>query len=177
MINISKIRKFPTYAETRKFVYNNENDTDKYFVYKLTKKEIGDYLNIWFVGSNIICKKTSVKFGIVKGDIIRDELWTVKKVDTETASHLYNKKYNTISLNFYLPTGGFKNSEKLYTFSAIIHSVDDSSYTAFFHNHTIENINILREKLISFINEYVVLNGDVFIKKCEELGCDEIGYD
>lgn len=177
MINISKIRKFPTYAETKRILVKCDNDTDKYFIYNLTRKKLGDYLNVWFVGSNLICKKTNNKFGIIKGDIIRDELWTVKKVDNDTASHLYQRKYNPISLNVYLPTGGFKTHEKLYDFIATIHSIDDSSYSAIFHGYSLKQIDLLRNKLICFIDGYNVLNGDMFIKKCQELGCVETHFD
>lgn len=176
MINISKNRKFPTYAETKRFFVKKDcqNETDEYIIYKLTKKKLGDYLNVWFIGSNLFCKKSIEKFDIVKGDLMRDELWTVKKVDKETSSRLYNKIYNPISLNIHMVVS---NQKKIYILSAKIHSVDDSSYTAFFRDKTIDEMFVLRNTLMQYLDIKTTLNGDMFIKKCQELGCDEIGYD
>jgi hypothetical protein len=175
MINISKNRKFPTYSETRKFINAKmQNETDEYFIYKLTKNKIGDYLNVWFVGSNLFCKKDIKKFNIEKNDLMRDELWTVKKVDKQTSANLYNEKYNPISLNIYLL---ILNNKKCYFLCAKIHSVDDSSFTAFFRYKTIDELFILRNILIQYLDIKTPLNGIKFIEKCQELGCDDVDYD
>ena len=68
---MSKVRKFPTYGETRDERSGKYSDrTDFYYIYELNKDEIGKYLNTWFKGSHTE----------YKGYVTNDEVWTVKEV-------------------------------------------------------------------------------------------------
>ena len=118
--NLSKNRKWPSRT------YSNGDCSDLYFTYHLPKSELGKYLNTWFVG--VVAKSKDGK------QTYRDEMVTLKKVDNETANHLYQKKYNPVTITILAPTGAMKNwkkndkGEDCYRMKAQIHSVDDSSY-------------------------------------------------
>lgn len=87
LINLSKIRKWPTNEENNRN-YKGDKSSDMYFTYELPKKDIGKYLNTWFEGEYHVAKN---------GVGIRDERITLIKVDEETSSRLYN-----IDINHYL---------------------------------------------------------------------------
>lgn len=173
MNNISKKRKFPTYKETEKDVSKDYLDNvDMFFIYKISKKDIGKYLNTWFIGDQHHNSKT--------GDIYSDEIITVKKVDKETSYCLYDKIYNPVSIDIMCPSGAKfiinEKGEKLYNMKAMIHSIDDSSFGAWFNNKPLEELKEIREKLMNWVNSYKVINGKKWIEYCKELGTDAIDY-
>lgn len=166
--NLSKIRKW-------KGADNYESGySDLYFTYDLSKKELGKYLNTWFVGK--IIKSTDNK------RIYRDEMITLKKVDEETV--MYGKEINPITLNIMCPTGArFKQDENgndLYEMKAQIHSIDDSSYGIWWYNDSslpYEELKNIREKIMLWINRQKEVNGEEFLNFCVSLGADEESKD
>lgn len=167
MINISK-KRFP-FIVLGKRKNDKYERTDEYFVYDLNRKELGNWLNIWFQGTNAYDDK---------GNIFREELWAVKKVDEITSRHLYNRRYNPISLNTFCLTGGKftqKNSENeiLYNFKAQIHSIDDSSYGMWWNNVSLKQIAILKRKLMLQLEPIKEVNGDKWFDYGKELGADD----
>lgn len=145
---------------------------DKYFIYDLNKNELGKYLNIWFEGD---------KLG--DGDkVYCDEMITVKKVDDETASRLYHKRYNPVSIRISCPVGAkFVKDEEgndLYNMKATIHSIDDSSYGISWKQFPIEVLKQIRLNLMRWLNGKSVrfgteLNGEEFFEICISMGADE----
>jgi hypothetical protein len=171
--NLSKTRKFPTYGEThdKKDCKGIEEDTNKYFVYDLSKENIGKYLNTWFKGTHHTDKSGKI--------IHRSELWTVKQVDKDSMLHLYNRKYNPISLIIMCPVGGDKSKEygKLYNMKSQIHSIDDSSYGIWWNNLELSILYNVQKALIKFINTKPDINGDEFINYCLTLYADKDSVD
>jgi hypothetical protein len=167
MVNICKNKNWPTLDKKKHWCHS-----DMYFTYDLRNKEIGDYLNIWFNGANF-----------KNGDIVlRDEMITLKKVDGETASHLYHKKYNPVSI-FILPFTTKKTTEEpMYNMKAMIHSIDDSSFGIWWSNYygtenTFNNLTNIRMKLMEWISTKAVLNGTEFLNQCIILGASEESKD
>lgn len=170
--NLSKKRKFPTYAETRGASDKNYKDSsDFYFLYHLPKEKRGDYLNTWFKGKN------SMKDGVV----LSDEMWTFKKTDKETSSRLYHKNYNPVAIKIYWPIGvKFQKGIDSYNMKAVIHSIDDSSFGVWWKGKPISELMEIRKKLMGWINyQPYGLNGEEFLKICVSMGADEetIDYD
>lgn len=170
--NLSKVRKWDTYNFSGRRKKNKQDATDLYFIYDLKKSELGKYLNTWFKG---ISSKSKT------GQIYRDEMITLKKVDKETAMHLYNRVYNPISINIMCPTGAKfrqdENGNDLYNMKAQIHSIDDSSYSIWWNEMSLEKLEEIREELMKLINGYHknlnLINGDKFLDICVSLGADE----
>jgi len=153
---------------------------DHYFIYDLKKKELGNYLNTWFVDG----------FNITNNIIYRDSLATLKKVDSDTASHLYNRPFNPLSIfimpnyksaNEYLKVKKENEKKKLnkklppllYTMKCHLHSVDDSSYGIWWDNYSIDDLRNKRFELMNWINQFDtknLLNGENLLDKCIELG-------
>lgn len=172
VINQSKVRKFPTYGETRDEVGKSYRDsTDFYAMYHTSKHNRGKYLNTWFNGQ--IAKNKDI--------IYRDEKWILKEVDEHTASHLYHEKFNPISITISCPTGArFKkdqNGNNLYQMVARIHSIDDSSYGIWFDNKTFEELEEIRFEMMKWINQYKIINGDEFLEHAISLGADKDSID
>jgi hypothetical protein len=149
--NINKIiidnEKFPKW----KYI----NKSNPYIIYDNNQKY--KYLNKWFYG--IYDKQNNI--------ILIDELWTVKKMDTETSHRLYDININPILLSI-----NYSNTKKYYMICKI-YSVDDSSFTIWFIN---ENVNILytkRYELSIWLDNQKIINGEEFLNKCIELGADE----
>lgn len=140
----------------------------EYFIYDLSKKELGNWLNTWFQGSNHYAKT---------GEIFREELWTFKRVDQETANHLYLRKINAIALYTFAITGAKfpknENGDILYNFKAQICSIDDSSYGMWFSNITLKRRDELKNHLIKWVNSQKEVNGKMWFKEGETLGADE----
>jgi hypothetical protein len=153
-----------------------ESWPDYYFIYKLNKNELGKYLNIWF---------ESTKMG--KGDkIYADEMITVKKTDEETSSHLYNRRYNPVTIRIMCPTGAKftqdENGNDLYRMKAQIHSIDDSSYGIWWDGLPKETLERIRQSLMDWINGKSgrlgqELNGEEFLDICISMGADEESKD
>lgn len=172
--NLSKIRKWKTYSYGNK----NQQASDFYFTYNLKKPELGKYVNTWFKG--IFAKSKDSKY------IYRDEMITLKKVDKETAKHLYNEEFNPISIIIMCPTGAkFKQDENgndLYEMKAQIHSRDDSSYGIWWTYYdgteaTLEKLEDIRLQLMKWINAYPIINGEEFLDICVSLGAGEDSKD
>lgn len=166
LTNVSKIRKWPT--------YESRPESDYYFIYKLNKNELGKYLNVWFQGRNIDEIKPTNRKRDTETHIFYDEIITVKETDKETSSHLYNRKYNPVSIN--IMKLNYKKDE-FYSMRAGIHSIDDSSYGIWWNNKPIDELKEAREKLMDWMgrNKYGIhgLNGDEFLNICVSLGADE----
>lgn len=143
-------------------------DPHFYFVYDLDKKEIGDYLNTWFLSKYVLGKK---------GFLITDTFFTVKTVDEDTSYNLYQRFINPIEISIQCPVGAKfttnEHGEELYKMMAQICSIDDSAYRIWFHEDTLENFHAIRLRLMKWINTQDVVNGDSFINKCLELGGDK----
>ena len=171
--NLSKTIKFPTYKDTngKDAPKGYEDCTYKYFIYDLPKKDIGKYLNTWFKGSEFLNKTSSI--------IHRSELWTVKKVDKESAQHLYNRIYNPVSLTIMCPVGGDKSKDygKLYNMKAQIHSIDDSSYGVWWNHMELSYLCDIQKALTKWINTKRIINGDEFIEHCVTLYADKESVD
>jgi len=174
VLNLSKKRKFPTIGETSPNAHKSNWDlTDFYFIYDLSKKDIGKYLNTWFVG-NVMKNKD--------GDVYTDEMWTVKKTDKETSDNLYRRKINPISLSIMCPTGArFKKNDEgeiiNYQMKAQIHSIDDSSYGIWFDDMKLDELKRIRTKIMEWINAYKEINGEEFLDICISLGANEDSKD
>lgn len=159
IINFSKVRKFPERM---------------YDIYDLSKDEVGKYLNTWFVGEVDINKR---------GILIRDEMWTVKKVDTETSDSLYGRKINPISITIMCPTG--KKFDKnytgdLYNMRATINSIDDSSFGIWWNYVPLEELKEIRIDLMGRVNEmglFQGMNGGEFLESCIKRGADPDSVD
>ena len=168
--NLSKVRKWPIH-KTGKW-----DHADLYFVYKLAKKDLGKYMNTWFVGANITLEP---KTPYTKEQIITDEMITLKEVDKETADSLYHRKYNPVSIRIMCPTGSkFTKDEKgnynNYRLKAQIHSVDDSSFGIWWDDKTFDELGEIRLRLMEWINGQLNgLNGEEFLDICVSMGADE----
>jgi hypothetical protein len=172
--NLSKVRKFPTLKDRDTFHNLKSKDrkrlgdtTDFYFVYDLSKKDLGKYLNTWFSGN--------VKH-FDEGGVICDEMWTVKRVDARTSQNLYHRNVNPVSINIYFD---YKNKDKSganCNMKATIHSIDDSSYGAWFLNKSVDELKEIRVKLMKYVNSKSVMNGDEFMETCKELGATDFDY-
>jgi hypothetical protein len=170
--NLSKIRKWKVYDEKR------NPASDLYFIYDLSKKELGKYLNTWFTG--IVAKSKD-------GDrIYRDEVITVKKVDNETKQHLCHKQYNPVTITIMCPTGArFKQDEAgndLYEMKAQIHSIDDSSFGVWWSDYygsglPLDKLKKIRDRIMYWINLHTELNGEQFLDYCISLGASEESKD
>ena len=135
--------------------------TDQYFVYRLSKKDLGNWLNVWFPGRKVLNKN---------GDISYDEVWTVKKVDKKTSINLYNQKYNPIGLLTIATNSG-------YNFKAQIFSIDDSSYSMWWKNISLSEAENLKIKLMKWVNSKDIISGSEWFKYGETLNCGEFSYD
>jgi len=126
--------------------------------------------------------KVKVKRGELKKDfLITDEMWTVKKVDEESARHLYHRKYNPIVISIMCPGGGIfkqnKAGEDLYQMRAAINSVDDSSYTIWFDDKTLVELKEIRTNIMKWVSSKPIINGQEFLDMCVELGGSENSID
>lgn len=100
-----------------------------------------------------------------------DTLWTLKRVDKETSRFLYNEEINPVKI--FIRKYGDK-----YSLKAQLCSIDNSSYSIW-KDGSYKDLQIVREYVKKYLEEIDVLNGEDFLKKCIELGCDEksIEYD
>lgn len=156
--NLSKKRGWPV----------TNNSTDKYFVYDLPKDKIGEYLNTWFIGSNIDIKPSRKG----KGRIM-DEVITLKEMDSETTSRLYGRKYNPISIFI---MNDHQNKE-LFQMKMIISSIDDSSYGIWWNADDFSSLDTIRTQLMKHINGLSIINGEKLLDYCVTLGADEPSKD
>lgn len=156
MMNISK-KQFPS------FTTKNGQSTDRYFIYDARKSQVGNWINVWFPGQKRYNKKS---------ELICDEMWTVKRVDEVSSRFLYNRKVNPVSVN--VNAYGSKVGIT-YVLSAMIHSIDDSSFTARKHV-TLNEVASLREKIMKWVDVRKELNGKEFIEFCYSIGLTEIDY-
>jgi len=162
--NISNIRKWPSYP--------GREDRDIYFVYDLSKNERGKYLNVWFQGQKMDQilppnrkRKTEVRN-------YHEEMITLKKVDKETASHLYNREFNPIAIWI---SSSYRNIGE-FDMKAHMYSIDDSSYGIWWKSPSLEELKSIRSELMKWIDQFGLknpINGEEFLNKCVELGADE----
>lgn len=172
MENISNL------CKTRRWdIYSQINSCTNYYItYHLKKKDLGKYLNTWFIG---IVSKSPSKTG---NKTYRDERITLKKVDKETARHLYHEKFNPVSVTIMCPTGAkFKQDENgndLYIMAASIHSIDDSSFGIWWDDrygkgYPLQELKEIRLKIMQWINSKPIINGEEFLNYCITLGALE----
>lgn len=154
-------RYFPTYKETKPdFKFSNKkmfDDIDRYFIYKIENEEeiVFNWVDKWFKE-----KTDRLNFSCI---------WSIKKVDENTALHLYNRYYNPFSI-LILPQ--YRN-ETHYALKATIHSIDDSSYGVWFNNLTFEIAKEIETKIAEYIDSQKILNGDLFFNFARELGATD----
>lgn len=158
MLNISKRRKW----------LDNEYD-----VYRFTKKERGNFLNVWFpdeITYHTLKLKNKVHH---KNMLSNDKLWTLKKVDSASCNHLYGERYNpvyfAINCDFYRST---KENKVLYTMCGRIKSIDDSSYGIWWVDKTLEFLYEKRLEMMRWVDSVKELNGEAFFEKAISLGAD-----
>jgi|ERR1035437_52211 hypothetical protein len=153
-MNISKKRKF-----------SGQDDNCPYHIYNLNKKQMGDYMNMWFLDGQYYKGKP----------LNKDQYWTVKKVDKETAGRLYLRILNPVSIHIMPSYDAMKKDKntKLCVMKAQIHSIDDSSFGVWWHEGTTDILTPIRLKLMEWIDCMTILNGDEFIKICLSLGANE----
>lgn len=142
MMNISK-KKYKTIQLKKHEVF------DDYWIYKATKKVFSGYLNTWFY--------------------LDDEYISLKKVDKDTSYHLYNKRYNHVSV-FIIQSN--KLSMKVH-----LGSCDDSSYGIWFENKDLETYQKLRLEIMEYISSKKLINGDELMNYCIEKGADADSID
>jgi hypothetical protein len=172
MINISKKRLWPS---------------NEYELYRLNKRDRGRFLNVWFP-EELRYDPLTIKGEEKQKVLTKDVYWTLKKVDKETANHLYNRLYNpifiSIGCNF---IGSHKNRRVMYQMKAHIMSIDDSSYGIWWGENTIEYFREQRLKLMAYVDSlklinkgfysYDEINGPLFLEKCIELGANKESID
>lgn len=149
MLNISKKRYFPEW---------------EYFVYDLTRKQRGDYLNVWFPQVDWIDKRGK--------HYPRNHYWTLKKCDQETSYHLYCRIYNPVSINI-MPAYRYKEPKITpFDMKAQIHSIDDSSYGIWFQDMELSELTEKRLQIMRYVDYVKVINGEEFLKYCLMLGAN-----
>jgi hypothetical protein len=163
-----------------------------YEIYKLSKSDLGKYLNTWFTGKRIMLSdieqhKVKFKKGTLKDYLCLDEVWTVKRVDDKTSQRLYNRDINPISIIIMAPASSkfiedeaFKRNEAgetLYNMKCMIHSVDDSSFGIWFNGRPLSELEPVKHEMMKWVNSKPIINGDEFINKCIELGAEEDSID
>lgn len=98
------------------------------------------------------------------------------------AVHLYNRKYNPVSITIMCPMGvKFKKDNSgnyLYEMKAQIRSIDDSSYGIWWYYYEnselpLSEMKDVRNKLMKWVNSQPVLNGEEFLDICVSLGASE----
>lgn len=160
LINLSKIRKWPTNEENNRN-YKGDKSSDMYFTYELPKKDIGKYLNTWFEGEYHVAKN---------GVGIRDERITLIKVDEETSSRLYNIDINPLSINI-IPS--YRTKVKYnHDMKIQIHSIDDSSFGIWWIDRELDDLNNIRTDLMSWVSNQKIINGENLLDYCVSVGAD-----
>jgi hypothetical protein len=175
VINLSKNRKFPD---------------NFYDVYKISKQELGNYLNTWFPGevkylSDLPSNKVKLKRGELNDCLLSDEVWTVKKVDEESATKLYGRYINPISISIRTPFSRLKvtettKGEKLYDMKVQLHSVDDSQFGiswCYEDSKPLNELKELRENIMKWINSKPIINGQELLDYCVSLGANKESID
>jgi hypothetical protein len=162
MINLSRTKKV---------------EDDFYFLYKLNKRNRGDFLNTWFeINTKPFPKGKKWLNMIHKGWI------TLKKVDDYTSARLYHKKYNPIIIRLInnmsnVPPFGFMKN--CFCLKVSIKSVDDSSYTIEWYNESSYSMYKKAYEIMQYIQNVNVINGDDLLNECIKLGAnaESIHYD
>ena len=147
---------------------------DIYFVYDLTSKDRGKYLNTWFQGRKNYSKRS--RKSELKADVLMyDSLITLKRVDNETSNMLYNRKYNPIMMTIKYESG---TKEIIYKMKITLCSIDDSSFGIWYTNKSFSELSDIREKLMEWVSEQAIgkakgLNGEELLNICIENGADK----
>lgn len=142
---------------------------DYYDYYDLTKKEQNFYKNMWWnnfeifkLGKNVECTH-----------FFKDSMTCFIDVDQESSWRLYNRISNPVSI-FISPYFKEKRN-KISVFElkmkVMIHSVDDSQFGIWFEGKTYEEFCHIRRLIMDYVMTHKTkLNGEEFLKFCEELG-------
>ncbi len=166
MVNISKTREFP------------EN---MYDLYKLNKDERGKYLNTWFPRKRINKVQHRKHINNKKEYISSDKMGTLVEVDEDTSWRLYGIKFNPIILSIYPHLSPWKDGDSYgvdrYDICSSINSIDDSSYTIWIIDKPFKELEELRLKVMEWVGEQELVNGDEFIKYCVSSGFDKSTVD
>lgn len=151
---------------SKKRLWSKPGDNNPYHTYYFTKKQRGDYFNMWFAGAPAkIGKKTYPV----------DQMWTLKKVDEETANHLYNRNVNPLCimiLESYSARKVDKNST-LCDMKVTLYSIDDSSYGIWWVAKSKEELHTIRREVMAWIDTQPILNGHKMIEACLAFGANE----
>lgn len=146
---------------------------NEYDVYRFNRRERGRFLNVWFP-EIITYHPIKLKGKEKKKVLCNDKLWTLKKVDADSANHLYNQVYNPVYValgcDYYLSN---KLGKIIYHMCARIKSIDDSSYGIWWFDENIDNLREKRLLMLKYIDSVQELNGEKFFNKAIELGADE----
>ena len=161
---------FPTVLQrddlqmTRRQLKRFDDRTDEYFVYKLEEEEVVfNWVDKWFHD----------KFDNLSPDRYYTSIWTIKMVDVETSQHLYNRLYNPFRISVMRQ---YKDPLK-YSIKAQMHSVDDSSYGAWFNGLAdLTEVDRIVNEVVDYIDGLKVFNGQNFVNFVTALGCKDIDY-
>lgn len=160
------MEKILNYSKKRKFPENY------YTIYQMSKDELGKYLNVWMDGNKSKSKDNVLQI---------DEVWTVKKVNNETASHLYKNSINPIFIRIRFPYEQYvKNittNKQYYNMKASICSIDDASYGIWWNLMPLDELERIRILVMKWINAYTEIDGSEFINYCLSLGADKDSID
>ena len=167
MLNISKKRNF-----------SNPEDNCPYHTYYFTRKQRGNYVNVWFPGcpwkpTTRVNKKRKPDFWN------NDQYWTIKKVDEVTACNLYNRDWNPVCLSIIRSYSAFRKDEdtSLCDMKAQIYSIDDSSFGIWWNEMDKNALIPIRLEIMSWIDSQHILNGEEFIKFCLNKGANPESID
>lgn len=148
---------------------------DYWVIYKLHRRDLGRYLNTWF-NSNIEPTKKGKKKQ-EKSGYFYESLITFKRVDEETASHLYGEEINPVEIRIRNPWEKGYNYEKL-TIDLYIHSIDDSWFRIYWEiwpKEEYETIKKIFDQVVKYISYQKVLSFDKLLEECKKLGAIDGG--
>lgn len=178
-------------------------------LYSMSKRELGSsFLNTWYHGTysdlessikpkpyagkeskkrhkNVSALAKKIRNRLldakipVEDMVFCDEVGTVKRVDDETARHLYMRRYNPLTIRIMCLSGVqivIDNDHVMHDMKVQLHSRDDSSYGVWFKNKSLVELREIRTKLISWISTQKILNGEKLVEFCLECGGEDVDY-
>jgi hypothetical protein len=161
MINI--VGQFPLRRDMRELSRRERNkikpSVDEYFVYRTSEEDlVFNWCDKWF--SDVETTISPRYF---------ERVWSVKYVDEETATHLYDNRYNPFSICI---SSQYKR-ETHFAVKAMIHSIDDSSFGVWFKDLSLEDAKEIRDKVAAWLDTKKTLNGKEFFAYCKEIGATD----